>query len=388
MLYRTRKGSSLKEVVTYTLPKLHCSKNWYVDFQCFDPVDGKMRRKKFMLDSISSKTERKKRAAEIIANTTNRLREGWNPWAEVSSDRQYCMFGEVVDLYLKYVDKLACLNTFKKKTFRDYRSHLKTITDFNSTRLHPLIYMYQLDEVFVSDFLDYILLDRDSSIRTRNNYRNFFSTFCTWLVNKKYLNENPCEQIKRLKEHDKFRSALAQNQLILLKNYLEKINKYYLLAVRMEYYTFIRPDELTGIKIGDIHLKEQKIFVPSENSKNRRDGMVGLNDELCKMMIDLDVLSAPSTFYLFGKDFKPCEKRSDSRIFRDYFKTIRKAVGFSSNIQFYSLKDSGIRDLANAEGIVIARDQARHQDISTTNRYLKGDSLSVHEETKHFDGIL
>jgi hypothetical protein len=55
---------------------------------------------------------------------------------------------------------------------------------------------------------------------------------------------------------------------------------------------------------------------------------------------------------------------------------------------FYSLKDSGIRDLANAAGIVVARDQARHADISTTNKYLQGSSLTVHEETKHFEGHL
>lgn len=30
--------------------------------------------------------------------------------------------------------------------------------------------------------------------------------------------------------------------------------------------------------------------------------------------------------------------------------------------------------------------QARHSDISTTNKYLKGENLSVHEETKHFNG--
>jgi len=39
-------------------------------------------------------------------------------------------------------------------------------------------------------------------------------------------------------------------------------------------------------------------------------------------------------------------------------------------------------------GIVIARDQARHTDISTTNKYLQGRDLPVHDETKHFKGEL
>lgn len=37
---RKRKGTSLYDVVTYTLPKLHTGKNWYVDFKCYDPQEG------------------------------------------------------------------------------------------------------------------------------------------------------------------------------------------------------------------------------------------------------------------------------------------------------------------------------------------------------------
>lgn len=171
-----------------------------------------------------------------------------------------------------------------------------------------------------------------------------------------------------------------------MKDYLEETNKFYLLACRMEYYTFIRPDELTNIRLQDINIKEQRVFIASSISKNRRDGMVGLHDELIKLMIELGTFDNPSHYFLFGRDFKPSEKKADARIFREYFAKIRTLLNFPKNYQFYSLKDSGIRDLANAEGIVIARDQARHSDISTTNKYLKGENLSVHEETKHFSG--
>ena len=29
---KTRKGSSINNIVDYTLPKLHTGKNWYIDF--------------------------------------------------------------------------------------------------------------------------------------------------------------------------------------------------------------------------------------------------------------------------------------------------------------------------------------------------------------------
>lgn len=262
------------------------------------------------------------------------------------------------------------------------------LLEYNSTRSNPIVYIYQFDQSYISDFLDYILLDRDSTARTRNNYRTWLSAFCTWLQEKKYIDHNPTDRIKPLVEGEKIRSALTTSDIARLKEYLTEINKYFLLACMMEYYTFIRPDELSNIRLSDIHIKEQKVFISSAISKNRRDGMVGLNDAIIKIMIELEIFDNPSHYYLFGKQFKPNVAKADSRIFREYFNKVRSFLRWPNCYQFYSLKDTGIRDLANAEGIVIARDQARHSDISTTNKYLKGNSLAVHEETKHFRGEL
>lgn len=387
-LSKTRKGSTINNIVDYTLPKLHTGKNWYVDFTCFDPADGKMRRKKYMLDSIAKISDRKKRAAEIISNATSRLRSGWNPWIEALTERQYAKFSEVTSLYIRYIEKLTSNNTLKKKTAYDYQSRMNMLLEYNSTRSNPITYIYQFDQCYISDFLDYILLDRDSTARTRNNYRTWLSAFCTWLQEKKYIDHNPTERIKALVEGEKRRSALTAPDLTRLKEYLGETNRHFLLACMMEYYTFIRPDELSNVRLSDINIKEQKVFISSIISKNRRDGMVGLNDTVIKMMIELEVFENPSHFYLFGKQFKPNAIKADSRIFREYFNKVRAFLKWPNSYQFYSLKDTGIRDLANSEGIVVARDQARHSDVATTNRYLKGDSLAVHEETKHFKGGL
>lgn len=39
-------------------------------------------------------------AADIIASVTHRLREGWNPWAELSNGRQYAKVDAVIDIYI------------------------------------------------------------------------------------------------------------------------------------------------------------------------------------------------------------------------------------------------------------------------------------------------
>ena len=65
---------------------------------------------------------------------------------------------------------------------------------------------------------------------------------------------------------------------------------------------------------------------------------------------------------------------------------MRAALRWDDCYQFYSLKDTGIRDLANAAGVVVARDQARHSDITTTNKYIQ--KHGVQEVTLGFEGNL
>lgn len=105
-------------------------------------------------------------------------------------------------------------------------------------------------------------------------------------------------------------------------------------------------------------------------------------------MLDIGLFRLPGEYYIFGDKLRHSLKSASSEIFRREWKKVRTALKWGDAYQFYSLKDSGIRDLANAKGIVIARDQARHTDISTTNRYLQGRDMPVHNETKEFKGLL
>ena len=395
MLVSDEKNQSRKKfecssrVLDYTFPTLHTGKKWFVDFKCYDPVAGKMRRKKYHIDRIKKASDRKRYAAELIATIAARLRRGWNVWAEAATSREYTLLYNIFALYRRMLDRGKESGAFREKTYHSYSSMVGTFEEWCKTNPFALVYSYQINRNIINDFLDYIYLDLERSARTRNNYKTWLYTFCGWMLEKGYLHENPVEGIKNLREEAKHRDALSEDELAQMKAHLiEKGEKHFLLACMMEYYTFIRPEELTCLMVGDILVKEQKIVVHGEWTKNRRDEAVALNRDVLLMMVELKVLEYPSHYHLFGKNFMPSEEKATGRIFRDRFAKMRKALKWSDHLQFYSLKDTGIRDLANAEGIVIARDQARHTDVSTTNRYLKGDSMAVHAEVKNFKGKL
>lgn len=380
-----KKLNSLSEVLKFTFPKLHTGSKWYVDFYAYDPATDTMRRKKFHLDNIEKITERRKRANEMIESLTKLLRSGWSPWINAETNRSYTLLEDALEKYEAYVERMP-----KYKTRKSYTSRLNIFRKYNASRLLPIRYVYQYDTAFVSDFLDYIFLDRETNARTRNNYRQWCASLATFFIEKQYLTTNPVEKIKTIAETGKKRQPLTAQMLHELEQHLRDSHPYFYLACMMEYYTFIRPEELTHVKLADINVKEQSVFISAEVSKNKHDGKVGLNAKIIMFMIDLGVFKYPNDYYLFGpKVSRPSAKRSDSEMFRRKWNTlVRKGLKWADCYQFYSLKDSGLRDLANAEGIVIARDQARHTDVATTNKYLQGRDAPVHEETKNFKGNL
>ncbi len=378
---------STSRIIGFTLPRLHTGRNWYVDFFAYDPVSDGMKRKKYMLDRTRNRTERRKMATLLITNLTQRLIQGWNPFVRNDSTRHLTPFADVMKGYRDYVAALELKGTLKHKTAYDYLSRVGSLECYIRECHVGITFIYQFDRSFIVDYLDYLILDKDVSATTRNNHRTWLSTLCSWMVERKYLDRNPCEDIHMLREQEKKRDALTASALARMRDYLLINDRYFLLACMMEYYTFIRPDELRHIRIGNVSISDREVTVPADVSKNHRERRVGLNRRVLQMMVDLKVFDAPSHYYLFGEDLRPGPVMTYLNRFRYEWKKMRTALHWPDSYQFYSLKDSGIRDLANAEGVVVARDQAGHSDVAVTNRYLKRGE-AVPDSVKEFEGGL
>lgn len=372
-------------ILGYSVPVLKDGKRPYVEFYYMSP-ENKIERNRTYLRKADKKVLYAA-GTEMCAKLFNLLRSGWRPEKKmkIAVDNHCKTINDVIAEYEKFLDNIVQQNTMKNKTYIDYMSRLKVLKEYIYYTL--TIKLEDFNQAFCSQFLDWVMTAKKVGSRTRNNYRTWLSAFCTWLLERGYIPVNFIKNIRTLKEGDKERDALSSQELAQLGQHLEKTNKYYLLACLFEYYTFIRPGELSNLKIKDLFIKEQKVFISGQISKNRHDGTVALNRKIIHLLIELEVFNYPDNYYLFGKNFKPAKKKADSRQFHEYFVKVRKALRFPVTYKFYSLKDSGIRDVANSKGIVIARDQARHSDISTTNCYLKGPGM-VHEELKDFEGAL
>lgn len=379
------------EVKQYTPPRLYSGKEWYIGFMAYDPVIGTMRRKRFKLNFIDKIGERRKYADGLIKRLNSQLERGWNPWIDTANGKAYHRIDDVFTHYRKTIEKYWRDDYYREETYTSYLSYLRNFENWNNNLEVPLTYIYQYDSAVVQSFLEYIYIVRDNSPQTRDNYLMFLKIFDSWLVEKKYSKIKATEGIKafgksRGKSKAKNRTYISDSDMIRLKNYLEVNNKYYFLACYVLFYCFVRPKEMSKIKISHISLKRQTLYIPADNSKNRSDGTVTLPKKVLQLMIDLRIFDNPGSYYLFSHGFMPGIEHRNEKQFRDFWSTrVRKQLGFPNTYKFYSLKDTGITSMLKQYKSITVRDQARHSSILMTDLYTPHDLQEADELIKNHD---
>ena len=368
-------------------------KDVYVYFYVLDPesiVAGspKLVRLRHRFNHIKSARERLLAARRFCEDVSAKLLSGWNPLVDSSGIVALRPFQQVLDEYCIYLEKAQQDGAIRKDSLTDYLSRVNILSAYNAQLAQPISYVYQIDRPFVQSFLDYVYIKRNAKPITRNNYLSWLRSLCSYMRSRGYLSSDPTEGIHRLRVGQKERKPLESSAMSQLRSYLQVHDPHYLLACMVHYYTLLRPKEMSYIRIGDISLREQTIFISGEYSKNHKDGKVTLPVVVIRQMIDLGVFNSPSNYYLFGSGFRPSAVRASEKIFRDRWQRVRKACGFPPSYKFYSLKDTGITDTIERAGLVVAKDQARHSNIAITSVYARAEQLRAQPELKDFEGQL
>lgn len=380
---------NIKEIISYTYPKLYTGKDWYIGFQAFDPISGNLKRKRIRINYIGKPAEKKKYAAALIFRISRQLDQGWNPWIEAENEKAYHTFNDVCKKYQSYLTKLNKDGSLRDKTMRGYLSMLRLFMKWNEQRKTPITYIYQYEKSLISDYLEYVYIEKDSSIRTRNNYLSWLVSFDMYLVQNSYITKRATEGISKIRKTSKKkdRDVIAKEDMTKLREFLHKENKHFLLACYILHYTLIRPKEMSYLKLEHFNLKKQTIFVSGEFSKNKKDAIVTLPAKVIELMIELNVFKNPSNYYLFSEKFMPGVKRKGEMHFTHYWADhVRKKLNFSDRYKFYSLKDTGITNMLRSCDTLTVRDQARHSSILMTNIYTPQDVMEANSLLKNYEG--
>ena len=188
----------------------------------------------------------------------------------------------------------------------------------------------------------------------------------------------------------KNRDVIPDSLLQSIREYLVANNRHYLLACYFLHYCFIRPYEMSFMKIGDINVSECTITIHGDHAKNHNDAILTIPKHVMRLIVDLGILSCPVQYYVFSYDFQPGAERRSEKSFRDYWTgTLRKELRFSERYKFYSLKDTGITNmLRQNKDVLSVRDQARHSSILITDTYTPKDIQQANTLLLDFEGVL
>ena len=380
----------LDEIVRWKVPTFHQGKSCYVAIQAYDPGRGKMRTKKIMLNRIKGRKAQKEYGNNLIKRLISRLQDGWNPWVESIKSESYTPFADVCDKYREYIYKMMNEHNMREETVKSYISRLNILQCWVESNKKDIEYSYQFGKASVSEFLDYVYIDRNNTIQTRNNYVEWIKTFCKYLHDRNYVSSDPSEHLSSIKSREKKnRDVIPDSVLKEIKDYLVIKNKNYLLACEIRHYLFVRPNEMTNIRISDFSVYKKTMSLHGDHTKNHQDAVITVPDCVLKTMIDIGIFNYPGQYYLFSDGFLPGTKKKSSKMFRDYWGKMRKELGFSSRYKFYSLKDTGITNMIKANtDILSVRDQARHSSVLITDMYTPKDIKEANDVIVNYDGSL
>ena len=387
----SRFSPTSNEIKGYSDPQLVIGKETYIFFWAFDPVSGLRKRKKYMLGRCKTRKEVQRRAKDMIRNISRKLEGGWNPWIEATDSLTYTTFCSVADLYHDYLYKRLNDRSLREDTVVSYISYLKIFREWIEQK-GEVVYLFQLDHLVVSQFLDYVYIERNNSFVTRNNYLGWLRSFSTYLLERGYLQTDPCARFSniRIKGYAKERTVIPDGVMIQIREYLQRHNRYYLLACYLTHYMCIRPKELSRMRVGDINIGACTITLMGDQTKNHDSVTITMPQKVARLMIDLDIFSAHGGDYLFSDGFKTGTNQHSEKHFRDYWmKHLRKDLRFPAQYKYYSLKDTGITNmLRNGMDPISVRDQARHSSLVITNTYTPLDIKAANPLMLKYDGVL
>lgn len=360
----------------------------FVEFYAFDPDQGIMRRKRIKLNRIKGIKNRRSYARGVIRRLTEQLQHGWNPW--IAKDTSNLItFEEAVQRYEMHIQKMLENGYFRKETYDGYKSYVKIMREYIKD-VRPTYYCYQFDQRFCVDFLDYVFIDRGNGAQTRNNYLNFLRVLSGFLVEKGFLKSKPTDGISPINKrlYKKERECIPLDVVGKIAEYCKEKEPDFLFACYLLYYCFIRPVEMTRLKVRHFDIKECTLKIPAELSKNKKTQTVTIPKKVMLYAIEIGVFSAPMDDFIFSYRLKPGPEEIDPKHFRDHWDNVRKALGLKSSWKFYSLKDTGITEMLKQNMSAIeVRDQARHSSLAITEIYTDHATEANSEIVMH-DGAL
>lgn len=353
----------LNNLVSFRPAQYYPGKCDYVAYYVLDPSTQKLKRQRIKLNHIQNKTERRKYALLLVNTINQKLYNGWQPLADTAAASSVTI-GEALSRFIADKEK-----DLRRDTMRAYRSYAAIYREWLTAAGLIENFVFALPDTALHDFLD---ARAGVSARTYNNYLSWLRTFYGWCIERKYCQNNAAANIHQKRTDTKLRTTINRDQRARIAAYFRQNLPGYNLAILLCYHLFIRPKEMCCLKLENIDFEAGLITIPANVAKNHNARVLAMPTDVANMIDRYK--SLPKDCYLFGdgKTFTPARRTRPllpARISETWL-DMRKALKLPAEIQFYSLKDTGITDMLEA-GVPAkyVKDLADHHSLDMTAKY-------------------
>jgi integrase len=393
----------IQSTLAFSMPRItYGTKDTVLSFYAFDNQVGRLKRKRIKLNHLGQRWFIRRREREICSRFLALLAQGWSPFAancpEVGAVLtriaphhiavKTLSFKNALQRYSDFVEAEVERKVMSEATRKTYQSYIAKF----SASFPPDMPVGDVDTSSLVAFIDG-MKSQNLSPKYCNSFIGWLKTVFGWMLERGFVTENPALPIKtETLARQQGRPTMTDTERETLFARLRQLGQLdFLLACLMEYYTYIRPNELYRVKVRYINLDEQTVTIPAEISKNRKTAKVTLPAVVVDLMRELCIDRHRADDYLFGKGLKCGPTIGNYKQFGRFWERRVACEGGiypeleKRGIVFYSLKNSGITDMLQ-RGVpsAVVRDQARHQDISTTEIYGRSSSLKAPAELKDY----
>lgn len=392
------------------LPKLYdangdIKKKWFIYFSYRNPADNVMTRFKIFdgFGKLYTKKARYAHADKLLKDYTDRLNQGWNPFADdhkgaiYDDNLRYASVARVFksaragnktfnyysNLFLPEVKGMA------DKTYRNYISKYRIFDAWLTREGYDANDIATITPAIMRQFFLYLINDEKLARITVSKYKNMLERFFEWCVKNKYLRQSPViDMPETTRENDQAPRPINESDIDGLVAEIQNTDPQLWLTIQLEYYCFLRPGlEIRFARVKWFDLARGVIRIPKEVVKTNENKVVIIPDVFRENLLNYWRLHLyPPNYYVIGKNGMPGTEALGSNNLRNRFNIIRDRLNLPKEYKLYSWKHTGNSRLADTDiPLFHQKQQNGHASLRSTEEYLKN-KIGFHsvQIKKHF----
>lgn len=355
--------------VNYRPARLVKGHRWYIIYYQTCPKTDKLKRHRetWGLNSIADIKERKVLAEEALSELNQTLIPNGYPHKVSKSDNRGMLVPEGLEMAMELIKM-----NLRPASLKDYYSKMSLFTRWWQNSKYWNIRLGHITSKHMLEYLDYTVLKRKIGPTTYNNSIRTLSAIFQVLVDRDYIGKNPCQGLKLKRQPKKIRRPLTKKEQAIIYKAADDQMK---LCILLTYALAIRPGEIRRLKRHHIDMTNRVIKLPGEITKNKNDNIVVIPDSIFEEFSRLLPTAQPG-MYVIGEGMKASYKQvSNNRLNKRHKSILRKlqksgVLTDITGITFYSWKDTGALEISNQVSVVTMMHHFRHQDLSSTQKYV------------------